>query len=162
MLYSTFVLPHLLLHIEIWGASPAVHMSRLNTKVNMLLRTILRVRYLEGRPMLNTTLMYKQLGILKVKSVFRYRLFGFLICLLSGSIPEFFELLLTPFLTNHNYGTRNRNFRVPLVSCEVERRALSYQLIKLYDDIPPRFVETGNYTVNKLLKKFKEYIMAEQ
>ena len=141
LLYSSFVLPHLLLHIEIWGAAPAVHMSRLDIKVNTLLRTILGVRYVEGRPTMDTTLMYKQLGILKIRSVFKYRLFAFLISLLNGTLPDFYELLLTPALTNHGYGTRNRNFRIPRVSCEVERRALSYQLIRLFEDLPPQSVD---------------------
>ena len=162
MLYSSFVLPHLLLHIEIWGASPVVHMSKLDVKVNMLLRTILGVRYVEGRPTVNTTTMYKQLEILKLKSIFKYRLFGLLITLLNGSRPELFELLLANALINHDYGTRNRVFRIPLVSCEVERRALTYQLIKLFENIPARFCETDGSSTNKLLKDFKRYLLEDQ
>ena len=100
---------------------------------------------------MDTTLMYKQLGILKIKSVFKYRLFAFLIGLLSGALPDFCELLLT----------RNRNFRIPQVSCEVERRALSYQLIKLFEDVPPQFVDTSN-SAKILLRNFKKYILSEQ
>ena len=66
-------MPHILLHIEIWGAAPAVHMSRLNVKINMLLRSIMGVRYIGGRPTLDTS-MYNQLGILKLKNVFKLRL----------------------------------------------------------------------------------------
>ena len=161
MLYSTFVLPHLLLHVEIWGASPTVHMLRLDVKINMLLRTILRVRYVEGRPTLNTSLMYKQLGILKIKSVFKYRLYGFLMSMVNGSRPEWFNLLLAPALSIHEYGTRNRNFRIPLVSCEVERRALSFQLIKLYEDVPPQFIDAST-SVNTLLRNFKKYLLSVQ
>ena len=116
---------------------------------------------MEGRPTMDTTLMYKQLGILKIKSVFKYRLFTFLIGLHSGALPDFCELLLTPALTNYGYGTRNRNFRIPQVSCEVERRALSYQLIKLFEDVPPQFVDTSN-SAKILLRNFKKYILSEQ
>ena len=161
LLYSSFVLPHLLLHIEIWGASPAVHMSRLDIKINTLLRTILGVRYIEGRPSLDTTLMYKQLGILKIKSIFKYRLFCFLISLLNGSRPEFYDLLLAPALSVHGYGTRHRNFRVPLVSCEIERRALSYQLIRLFEDVPSQYIDLTN-SANMLLRNFKKYVLLEQ
>ena len=161
MLYSSFVLPHLLLHIEVWGASPAVYMSRLEIKINTLLRTILGVRYIEGRPILDTTLMYKQLGILKIKSVFKYRLLGLLISILNGTRPDFYDLLLAPALSVHGYGTRNRNFRIPLVSCEVEQRALTYQLIRLYEEVPPQFIDV-TITANTLLRNFKKYILLEQ
>ena len=71
MFYSSFVMPHRLLHIEIWGAAAAVHMSRLNIKINRLLRSNMGVMYIDGRPTLDTTSMYNQLGILKLKNVFQ-------------------------------------------------------------------------------------------
>ena len=89
MLYSSFVMPHILLHIEIWGAAPAVHMSRLNVKINFLLRSMMGVRYIGGRPTLDTRRMYNQLGILKLKNVFRLRLYSLLVSLLNGSLPDF-------------------------------------------------------------------------
>ena len=150
------------MHIEIWGAAPAVHVSKLDIKINMLLRSILGVRYVEGRPTLDTTSMYKQLGILRLKSVFKLRLFSLLASLLNGSRPELFELLLSPYLRTHNHRTRNRMFRVPLVSGEVERRAPSYQMIKLYDDIPARFCTIDGNTLNKLVRDFKKYLFSIQ
>ena len=54
-----------MLHTEIWGAAPATYMARLDIKNNMLLRSILGVRYADGRPVMDTASMYKQLGILK-------------------------------------------------------------------------------------------------
>ena len=90
MLYSSFVMPHMLLHIEIWGAAPAVHMSRLNVKINMLLRSMMGVRYIGGRPTLDTIRMYNPLGILKLKKVFKFRLYSLLMSLLNGSLSDFF------------------------------------------------------------------------
>ena len=99
---------HILLHIEIWGAAPAVHMSRLNVKINMLLRSIMGVMYIGGTPNLDTTSMYNQLGILKLKNVFQLRLYSLLVSLLNGSLPDFFNLFLAPYLTAHNFATRGR------------------------------------------------------
>ena len=96
LLYSSFVLPHILLHIEIWGAAPAVHISKLDVKINMLLRSILGVRYVDGRPTVDTTTMYNQLKILKLKNVFKLRLFSLLLSLLRGSNPGLHEQLLLP------------------------------------------------------------------
>ena len=161
MLYSSFVLPHILLHIEIWGAAPAVHISKLDIKINMLLRSIIGARYVDYRPTIETTAMYNQLGILKLKSVFKLRLFNLLASLLRGVLPDLFELLLDPYLKAHNR-TRNRMFRVPLVSCEVERRAVSYQLINLYQNIPPQYCCMENNSLKKLVSSFKKYLFAVQ
>ena len=155
-------MPYILLHIEIWGAAPAVHMSRLNVKINMLLRSIMGVRYIGGRLTLDTTSMYNQLGILKLKKVFKLRLYSLLVSLLNGSLPDFFNLFLVPYLTAHNYATRGRIFRTPLVSCEVERRAVSYQLIRLYEEIPAQYCNIDNSSHGRLVRHFKPqtvYIM---
>ena len=162
MLYSSFVMPHILLHIEIWGAAPAVHMSRLNIKINMLLRSIMGLRYIDGRPTLDTTSMYNQLGILKLKDAFKFRLYSHLVSLLNGSLPDLFNLLLAPYLTAHNFATRSRIFRTPLVSCEVECRAVSYQLIRLYEEIPTQYCNTDNNSHKRLVKHFKQHIYSVQ
>ena len=44
LLYHTFILPHLMLHIVLWGTAPEVYMSKLRIKQNKLLRAILNVR----------------------------------------------------------------------------------------------------------------------
>ena len=162
MPYSSFVMPHILLHTDIWGTAPAVHMSRLNVKINMLLRSIMGVGYIGGRPTLDTTSMYNQLGILKLKNVFKLRLYSLLVSLLNGSLPDFFNLFLAPYLMAHDYATRGRIFRTPLVSCEVEHRAVSYQLIRLYEEIPPQYCNIGNSSHGRLVRHFRQHIYSVQ
>ena len=163
MLYHSFVEPHVLLHIEIWGAAPTVYMKRLEIKINMLLRSILGVRYDSGRPVQDTASMYGQLGILKVYNVFKLRMFKLLVVLLNGSCPRFYDLLLRPYLSAHNYATRNSIFRSPLISCEVERRAVSNQLIRLENDIPAHFFDNINSKSPKsLVSGFRKYILSVQ
>ena len=162
MLYFSFVLPHLMLHIEIWGAAPSVYMKKLETKNNMLLRSILGVKYLNGIPNLDTASMYKQLGVMSVNNVFKLRLFKFLVSLLKGFNSEFYELLLDPYLFTHNYVTRGSLYRRPLVTCEVERRALTYQLICLYDEVPDFLIDIENKSIKALVKGFRKYILSSQ
>ena len=131
MLFRSFVMPHLLLHIEIWGSAPCVHMNKLDIKVNNLLRIMLGVRYVEGRPMMDTSDMYNRLGLLRLKNIYRLRMFRLLASLLKGYFPEFYDLFLRPYLSAHNYGTRGNAFRHPLVVCGVEQRGVSSQLISL-------------------------------
>ena len=161
MLYISFVMPHLLLHIEIWGSSPTVHMSKLDIKINSLLRTMMGVRYVDGRPVIGTTDMYEQLGILRLKNIYKLRMFRLLVSLLNGRCPEFYNLLLRPYLTTHNYRTRGRAFRHPLVICEVERRAVSYQLINLYETVP-EFYRNENVSLTTLVKEFKRHLLVGQ
>ena len=162
MLYRSFIIPHLLLHIEIWGSSPRVHMSKLDIRINLLLRTMMGIRYVEGRPELGTSEMYGQLGFLRLENVFRLRMFRLLTSLMNGYSPEFYDLLLRPYTSVHHYGTRGRAFRPPLVTCEVERRAVSYQLINLYQTVTDDFRPPNNTSLKKLWSDFKKYLLAGQ
>ena len=161
MLYRSFVMPHLLLHIEIWGSSPSVHMSKLDIKINNLLRTIMGIQSVDGRPVIGTSAMYRQFGVLRLKNVYRLRMFRLLLTLLNGHCPEFYNLLLRPYISVHNYRTRGRAFRHPLVMCEIERRAVSYQLINLYETIPETFRDQ-NMAFSTLMREFKRHLLASQ
>ena len=144
------------------GAAPAVHMSRLNVEINMLLRSIMGVRYIGERPTLDTTSMYNQLGILKLKNVFKLRLYSLLVSLLNRSLPDFLNLFLAPYLTAHNNATRRRIFRTPLASCEVEHRAVSCQLIRLYEEIPAQYCNIDSSSHGRLIRHFKQHIYSVQ
>ena len=43
------------------------------------------------------------------------------------------------YVTQHEYNTRGVRFRHPNIVCEFERRALSYQLILMLDNLPSYF-----------------------
>ena len=135
-LYYALALPYLTNHIIVWGAAPHCHLQKLMTRVNNLLRMILGVGWVNGRPTVSTDELYDSLGILKITSLFKYNLFKFLRLLLDGKLPDFYNLLLSPYLSSRSYNTRAGKFRHPALVCEVERRALSHQLIMLYDSVP--------------------------
>ena len=162
MLYFSFVLPHVMLHIEIWGAAPAVYMRKLEVKNNMLLRSILGVRHVNGIPVLDTASMYEQLGVLYVNNVFTLRMFKFLVSLLKGFSPDFYDFLLRPYLFNHGYATRGSLFRHPLVACEVERRSTAFQLICLHDNVPTFLIDIDDKSLKTLVKTFKNHILSTQ
>ncbi|MEL6606605.1 MAG: hypothetical protein AAFP20_25800, partial [Cyanobacteria bacterium J06614_10] len=128
MLFFSFVLPHILLHIEIWGAAPVVHTGKLHIKINKLIRSLLGVRYVEGRPTVDTKSMYQLMGALKLENLFKVRMFRLLALLLNGSNPDLFQMLLRPYEITHSYHTRNTTFRHPLLVNEIQRRAGVKQL----------------------------------
>lgn len=159
LLYHTFILPHLMLHIVLWGKAPEVHLNKLRVKQNKLLRAILNVEMVNGVPQRGSMSMYNELGLLTVDNLFKYQLFRFLNSLLNGNMPSFYNLLLRPLLSSHNYSTRARRFRHPLVACEVERRAVAHQLVLMYDEIDFNFLSLN---IHGALSQYRRFLLSEQ
>ena len=159
LLYHTFILPHLMLHIVLWGTAPETYINKARVKQNKLLRAILKVEVVNGVPQRSTVSMYNELGILTVNNLFKLQLFRFLNLLLNGCLPMFYDLLMVPLLSRHNYSTRAGRFRHPLVVCEVERRAVAHQLILMYDAIEDSYYDV---CIGKAIKKYKRFLLSEQ
>ena len=158
-LYYALIYPHLNNHVLVWGSAPPSHLKTLTVRLNNLLRTILGVTWENGRPLTSNNDLYKQLSVLKLESIFKLNLYKLLRLLLDGKLPEFWELLLANYVTSHAYNTRQVRFRHPNINCEVERRALSYQLITMLDELPPGILEIN---FNASLKQFKKIILSGQ
>ena len=158
-LYYALVFPHLNNHVIVWGSAPPSHLRLLTVRINNLLRTMLGVRWENGRPLMSNNELYKQLNLLNLNSIFKINLYRLLRLLLDGKLPEFWQLLLANHVTTHSYNTRNLRFRHPNIVCEIERRALSYQLIKMLDELPPNILEMS---FKASLKLFKKLLLAGQ
>ena len=160
LLYHAFILPHLTLHIVIWGAAPEVYTNKLKVKQNKLLRAILGVELINRIPVERTLTMYNKLGVLTVMNLFKLYLLKFLHLLTKGNLPYFYDLLFRPLLSTHNYDTRAARYRHPLVVCEVERRAITHQLILMNDEMSPLLNEDS--TTKCIVKKYKKFLLNEQ
>lgn len=135
-LYYALAFPHIQNHIVVWGASPSCQLKSLSVRINNMLRIIQGVTRVNGRPTLSNNQLYKELGLLNLASIFKLNLFKFLKLLIDGELPELFNILLSLHIAPHSYNTRHIRFRHPALVCEIERRALSHQLILLYENIP--------------------------
>ena len=93
------------------------------------------------------------LKFLTLNSIFKLKLHELLRLLLDGDLPEFWQLLLGNYVSPHAYNTRGIRFRHPNIACEVERRALSYQLIIMLEDLPANILEINFKASLKLFKK---------
>ena len=158
-MYYALVFPHLINHVIIWGSAPPSHLKILSTRLNNLLRVILGVRWIDGRPNIQTNEMYKANNFLKIENIFKYQLFKFLIQLLNGNFPDMYSILLQPHISAHTYGTRNGIFRHPALVCEVERKALPHQLISLYEGLPHDIL---NQDLRTAFRSFKLYLLRNQ
>ena len=158
-LYFALVFPHLNGNIIVWGSAPPSHLKCLTVRVNNLLRTILGVTWENGRPSMGTNEMYRETGLLKLSNIYKLNLYKFLRLLLDGQLPEFWELLMAKYITAHDYNTRQIRFRHPNIYSEVERRALSYQLIMLLEELPPTVLEMS---FQSSIRQFKRALLASQ
>ena len=104
--------------------------------------------------------MYNNLGSITVDNLYKFHLFKFLNLVLNGNLPHLYNLLLRPLLSTHNYRTSGGRFRHPLVTCEIERRAVAYQLVLLYDEIDPDFC--SSLEIHRVFKKYKRFLLGEQ
>ena len=157
-LYYALAFPHLNNHVVIWGSSPPFHMKNLSIRVNNMLRVIFGVRWVNARPTVGTNMLYKSRNLLKVVSIFRYNLFKLLRHLLDGRLPDFYGMLLEPYISTHSYQTRGGRFLHPALVCEVERRALPHQLILLYDSLPDNILNM-NMVLSPTSSMIYKYIL---
>ena len=101
-LFQALSLPHVNLHLEIWGAAPAYLMNMLDVKINNLLRVIFGIYRVGGIPVMRTQDMYRTNNILRLSSIYKLKLFKLLRGLLDGRHPELYDILLSPFANQHN------------------------------------------------------------
>ena len=158
-LYYALVYPHLNAGILVWGAAPVSHLRPLRVRINNLLRTMLCVTWDGGVPSRGTLEIFSLLSLLNLSSIFKLNLFKFLKQILDGNLPIFYNLLMARYETPHNYRTRRIGFRCPNVTCEVERRGLSYQLVKLLEELPEGLV---NLSINLATGQFKRALLSGQ
>ena len=158
-LYFALVYPHLINHITVWGSAPPSHLRILVIRLNNILRTILGVVWVNNRPVVSNQELYRELNVLRLSNIFKLNLYKLLRLLLDGDLPEFWQLLLANHVSHHEYNTRRVRFRHPNITSEVERRALSYQLILMLEELPLDILEI-NFKAS--LKHFKRVLLEEQ
>ena len=158
-IFYGLVYPHLINHVIVWGSAPPSHLKILSTRINNMLRVILGVRWVEGRPEMHTNDMYKANNLLKIESIFELSLFKLLKSLLDGNLPDMYNYLLGPHISPRNYDTRHGRFRHPALTCEVERRFLPHQLISLYERLPDGSLDQN---LKKAARNFKRYLLNTQ
>ena len=149
------------MHIEIWGASPNYYLDRIQVKQNKLLRAILGIQVIEYIPVVPTADMYQSTNILTVRNLFKFYMFKFLINIIKGNLPYFYDTLLRPLEVRHRYGTRNHTFRQPFISSEVIRRSAAPQLVLIFNSIPPQ-IDVTTVSAPKAIKMFKEILLNNQ
>ena len=160
LLYHSLVVPHLTLHAEIWGSAQETYVNKLIVKQNKVLRAILGVALVDGRPVMRTAEMYRGQKVLTFKNIFKLQLFKFLLSVLKGDLPLFYNLILRPLHSLNVYFTRGGEFRLPFVTCEVERRGIAYQMVSLLNNIEIELYIS--LPLRTAVKRYKRFLLASQ
>ena len=151
-IYESLALPHVNLHLEVWGSAPAYLLDALEVKINNALRTVFGILRRNGIPEMGACEMYRHFGLLRLRSHFKLKIFKLLRSLIDGRLPDLYDILLLPYRVRHGYSTRNRTYSHPNLSCEVERRFLPYQLITLYEELPAHMTNESLARAVRMLK----------
>ena len=78
-IYYSLVYPVISQNVTIWGGVAKYQRNRVTILINKILRKILNVKYdINGRPLMNTDLMYKELSLLKFVDVYNYFMVKFI------------------------------------------------------------------------------------
>ena len=158
-LFQALALPHVNLHLEIWGSAPAYLMNMLEVKINNLLRVVFGIYRDGGIPVMRAHDMYRTYDILRLKCIYKLKLFKLLRSLMDGRHPELYNILLRPYINPHDYATRSNTFRHPNLTCEIERRFLSHQLIILHELLPQHLFENS---FSSSVRHLRRHLLATQ
>ena len=133
-LYFSFVYSNIIQHIIVWGSASETHLSGIRVKLNKILRMILNVKWVNNRPTLNNSQLYKSLNLLKLDDIYRLHLLKFFHFITNDRMDIFIDHF-QQFLPSHNYQTRNSVIHLPPVRTDIEKRSTIYQICKLINSI---------------------------
>ena len=104
--------------------------------------------------------MYKTLNTLTVRNLYKLNMFRFLMMMLRGDLPYFYNALMRPLEIAHIYNTRALTFRHPLITRETERRSIVHQLVLLHEAVSPEIYMDKSLRV--ALTHFKKALLESQ
>jgi hypothetical protein len=147
-LYYSFVYPHIVYCIEVWGNAADEHVNPLYLLQKKCVRIISNSsKFASSKP------LFMSLEFLTISQIYAFRMFLFCYKFINESLPCVFNDMFVKNSSIHSHDTRNQNkFRIPCVRTELRKKSISYSAIQFlnYEN------ELVNYTLKE--KKFKENI----
>ena len=153
-IYYSLVYPVLIQNVIVWGGLNEFHSNRIGVAQNKILRIILKVKTDEYHiPQVSVNDMYRQLGFLKFKDVYRLFILKFVHFILYERFDVFIKYFRN-FLPLNNHCTRNNRINLPLIRTNIEKKFTIYQTCLLMRQLPENFIVPQAPGILK--KKFKE------
>ena len=169
-LYYSFVYPHLLYAIEVWGSADITHLNSLITLQKRVVRmiTFSDIRQIDYS-FLPSDPLFIQLGIVKILDIFKINVSKFIFKCLNKTIPINFHswYVLTTQINNHN----TRSMYIDIVNSITTRtlfvpfsrtmhyglKQLKIQGPKIWNNIQPLI--RNNTSIKIFLKELKNSIL---
>ena len=128
MIYNSLILPHIQYGILCWGHK----IERISKLQKRALRLITNSKYnAHSEPLL------KKLHCLKACDLFKHKLLKFYYKIEKGTIPHYFQNMLTPTTLTHNYSTRFRHLTdLPTSKTATGSNCIRYALPKYLTATP--------------------------
>ena len=125
-LYYSLVQSVVYQNIIIWGASPLTVIQPLNVKINNILRIILNVKRINYIPNMSTSIMYKELKILKLNDLYKFNILKFIHRTFHNDNGHLIDTYFSDLLINRENARRQR-LRIPDVRLDIERQFTIFQ-----------------------------------
>ena len=153
-LYYSLIYSYLTQNIVIWGGVSDNKLRPIQTQMNLALRHILKVKFNQfHRPLTPTNIMYKELGLLKLRDVYEFFIIKFVHSCIYGDNNRIFDEYISHLLPDHSYQTRGHKLNYPQIRLELEKSNTLYNMIAIFNNAPSHLLQPqSNYTLKKNFK----------
>ena len=142
-LYYTLVLSHFNYGISTWSSASNVHKNKLHIIQKRALRAVSNSNFRS-----HSNPLFIKYNQLKVFDLCNLNIGTFMYNYCNNLLPSAFNDMFNS--NNHNYNTRNASdFKYPKIRTELGRKSISYQGVKIWNEIP-KYIKTS-----KNIKSFK-------
>ena len=152
-IYNSLVLPVVSNNIILWGGLPITKRNKIKSKLNQILRCILKVTFNQDFiPDIHSSQLYKELRILKFDDIYKLNLLKFYhFC--SYENFDYFLKYFYHLLPQHQYQTRGIRLNLPNVRLDVEKQFVLFECVSLIIEIDENFLVPQSRC--RLVKNFK-------
>ena len=157
-LYFSFIYPHLVYCVEVWGNAADVHISQLLKMQKRCIRLIKSVpQRTESAP------LFKELGILNIYDIYRLYAICFMFKFIKSLLPGIFDTMFTRNISVALRRTRQINkLKIPRMKSSLYMKSIKYQGVIVWNDISDKIDHKCSYhsfkqRVKKFLFQMKSY-----
>ena len=130
-LYYSFVYPHYIYCIEVWGKAANIHMDSLFKLQKRIVRSITSSPYkTESIP------LFKRLKLLTLKQIYKYRVNIFMFRFTKDMLPSIFQDMFIQNYDVSNFNTRNKfSLRIPIAKTNTFKNTIRHQGVTEWNQI---------------------------
>lgn len=130
-LYNSFIYPHFIYCIEVWGNAANIYISSLFKLQKKVVRIIKSASFLA-----NTAPIFKELKILPLHNIYRQRVNIFMFKFVKNMLPEIMNDLFIRNIDLDRRSTRQNNkLQIPFCKTVLYQNTIRYQGVKEWNEI---------------------------